>query len=196
MATFGDKLRHCNRCGLSKTRHNVVIGRGSKTPKIMFIGEAPGRNEDLQGKPFVGRSGQLLEKAIGDLGIKSEDYYISNLVKCRPSVDEKDRHPKPDEIKACHYWLDKQLEHLKPLILIPLGKYATEYILGRPVSIMAIAGNKFKVGDFVVYPLIHPAAVLYNPNNQQVWARGLGNIYNEIRRVVEVKEKASQQTLF
>lgn len=190
------KLKECKRCGLSKTRHNVVIGRGGKNPKVLFIGEAPGYNEDMQGKPFVGKSGQVLDKAIRDLGISPEDYYITNLVKCRPYVNDKDRHPEPNEIKACHYWLDKQLERLKPLVLIPLGKYATEYILHRPVSIMAIAGNKFKVGDFVVFPLIHPAAVLYNHSNEKVWARGLGNIYNELRHFLDVKEKARQQTLF
>lgn len=190
------------RCGLSQTRHNVVIGRGGKNPKIVFIGEAPGFNEDIQGKPFVGRSGQLLDKAIRDLGLKPEDYYITNLVKCRPSVGRtpispgKDRHPEPNEIKACHYWLDKQLKRLRPLIIIPLGKYATEYMLGHPVSIMAIAGNRFIVGNYTIFPLIHPAAVLYNSSNQQVWARGLGNIYNHIRKVVEVRGKAKQQTLF
>ncbi|MBR9707616.1 MAG: uracil-DNA glycosylase, partial [Candidatus Diapherotrites archaeon] len=118
----------CTKCVLHETRTNTVPGTGSTSPKIMFIGEAPGANEDLQGKPFVGRAGNLLTQLIESINLTREDVFIGNILKCRPPGN---RNPKPEEIKTCTPYLERQINALKPKVIAPLGTFSTNFILNH-----------------------------------------------------------------
>jgi uracil-DNA glycosylase family 4 len=151
----------CTRCGLAKTRTRVVFGTGSGALGVMFIGEAPGRDEDLTGEPFVGRAGQLLTKVLAALGWSRNDVYIANVLKCRPPEN---RDPLPDEVAMCSPYLLRQISLLEPKILCALGNHAAQLLLNNRVSMARLRG---RVLDFQGVPLVatyHPAAVLRNPN--------------------------------
>lgn len=154
-----DDVLRCPRCDLSLSRTNVVIGSGPLDAKIMLIGEAPGRNEDKQGKPFVGAAGRVLNTVIEGAGIRREDVYIANVVKCRPPEN---RVPKKDEIEACSVYLRKQLEVIAPKIIVLLGKTAAESYLGRKVSMGKEHGKPFEHDGRTVIITYHPASVIYN----------------------------------
>ncbi|MEA1994490.1 MAG: type-4 uracil-DNA glycosylase [Euryarchaeota archaeon] len=164
-----EEIKNCKRCELWKTRTNVVIGAGSLDTDILFIGEAPGYNEDKKGKPFVGKAGKILDELLESVDLAREDVYITNILKCRPP---KNRDPKPKEIKACTPYLNNQIEEINPEKICTLGNFATKYILKSfdltPESIGKIHGKSFKVrnllGDLTILPLYHPAAATYNPN--------------------------------
>lgn len=155
-----EQVAGCTRCGLCETRRNTVPGRGSFTPKILFVGEGPGEQEDLQGQPFVGRAGELLNEAISRAELKPIDYYITNVVKCRPPGN---RNPTLPEMEACADFLKAQREVLKPELIVALGKVAAEYLLGRPVKITRENGaiDFLKDGTMVLI-VLHPAYVLRN----------------------------------
>lgn len=169
MASISDEVAKCNKCGLWKFRTNPVPGEGPPHPKVMFIGEAPGRNEDVMGRPFVGRAGKLLDELLKYIGIERGDVFIGNILKCRPP---KNRNPQPEEIKTCTPFLDRQLEILRPKIICTLGNFSTSYIMekfgleAKPIG--SVHGQAFRVKnlflDAVVIPLYHPAAAIYNPN--------------------------------
>ncbi|WP_424357023.1 uracil-DNA glycosylase [Methanocella sp. MCL-LM] len=154
-----DDVLRCPRCDLSLSRTNVVIGSGPLDAKIMLIGEAPGRNEDKQGKPFVGAAGRVLNTVLEGAGIRREDVYIANVVKCRPPEN---RVPKKDEIEACSVYLKKQLEVISPAFVVLLGKTAAESFLGRKVAMAQEHGKPFKHNDRMVMITYHPAAIIYN----------------------------------
>ena len=154
-----DDVLRCPRCDLSLSRTNVVIGSGPLDARIMLIGEAPGRNEDKQGKPFVGAAGKVLNLALESAGIRREDVYIANVVKCRPPEN---RVPKKDEIEACSVYLKKQLEVISPEFVVLLGKTAAESYLGRKVAMGEEHGKPFKHEDMTVMITYHPAAIIYN----------------------------------
>ncbi len=165
----------CHKCPLNKTRTLPVIGQGSHSAEIMFIGEAPGRNEDLKGRPFCGRAGNILEELLTSIGLKREDVYICNILKCRPPGN---RDPLPAEIKACVPYLDKQIELINPAIICCLGNFATRYILekfGLKDEIQGISRIHGKVmsantlfGKKKIIPLYHPAVATYNINMKGV----------------------------
>ncbi|MDY6865445.1 MAG: uracil-DNA glycosylase [Halobacteriota archaeon] len=164
---ISDKIRNCKRCPLSKTRTNPVFGAGSTDAKIMFIGEAPGRNEDLRGEPFVGAAGKILDELLGSISITRDDVYIANILKCRPP---KNRNPRREEIEICTEYLDDQIEILNPVAIATLGNFASNYLLNKfgiaPESIGNIHGKVFHVSDFQtnfdIVALYHPAVAVYN----------------------------------
>jgi DNA polymerase len=147
----------CTKCRLSAGRTQVVFGDGSGRSGIMFIGEGPGFHEDKQGLPFVGAAGQLLNRLLGEIGLSREEVRIVNVVMCRPPGN---RDPLPDEIEACAPWLEEQIRLVNPRVIVTLGNFATRVILGRPVSISRVRGQKQVVGGRVVIPTFHPAAIL------------------------------------
>jgi len=156
----------CQRCGLVNTRTKIVPGEGSHRAEVMFIGEAPGRDEDAQGRPFVGRAGKLLERLLAEIGIRRSEVFIGNVLKCRPvSSEGKDRKPTEREVSACSHFLDSQIEKIKPKVICTLGDTATQYILRKygikPDAISKIHGKVFEADKLKIIPLYHPAAALY-----------------------------------
>jgi len=163
-----EKVRKCKKCELWKTRTNAVPGEGNPDAKIMFIGEAPGKNEDLYGIPFCGRAGAVLDQLLSEIGLKREDVFITNVLKCRPPGN---RDPKPEEIAACSPYLDEQIKIINPKIIVTLGNYATSYILNKfgfkAENISKVRGKVFKVTTLLtalkIIPTYHPATSLYRP---------------------------------
>lgn len=166
------QIKICKRCPLWKTRTNAVPGEGNEKAKIMFIGEAPGRNEDLQGKPFVGAAGKVLDEMLASIGLQRSEVYITNVVKCRPPGN---RDPLPSEIKACSPYLEKQIEIIKPKIIVTLGRFSMEWVFKRfgllKTKISKAHGKIFEISHiFVEYilPLYHPAVAVYNPEMKKI----------------------------
>lgn len=148
----------CTRCPLAATRTQVVFGAGDPHAELMFIGEAPGHHEDLQGIPFVGASGNLLTQLIEEIGLGRDAVYIANVVKCRPPNN---RDPLPAEIESCRSFLDGQLEHVAPSVVITLGNFATRCLLETKEGITRVRGREYPWKDgIVLVPTFHPAAVL------------------------------------
>ena len=151
----------CNKCDLSIGRKNVVVGDGIFNAPIMLIGEAPGAKEEETGVPFVGRSGQLLMKMLGDIGVfRDKNLYITNTVKCRPPEN---RNPKSMEIKLCKHFLDEQIAAHNPKVIILVGNFATKYFLGKDIGITKVHGKIFESENRILFPVFHPAALLRNP---------------------------------
>jgi DNA polymerase len=147
----------CTQCSLAKGRTRVVPGEGPEDAEVMFIGEAPGQNEDRQGRPFVGAAGQFLEELIGLAGLKRSEVYICNVIKCRPPGN---RDPLPVEIQACSAWLDEQIRLVRPKTIVTLGRFSmSRWFPGQSIS--RIHGQPAKHGDVTVYPMYHPAAALH-----------------------------------
>jgi len=161
------EVRACRKCGLCKTRNNVVFGSGSPEAKLMFIGEGPGHEEDMQGLPFVGRSGELLTKIIEAMGIKRKDAYIANIVKCRPPDN---RNPLPTEMLACEEHLLRQIDIIKPKIICTLGKVSAQALLKSEEPISRMRGKFFPYHGIKLMPTYHPAYLLRNPSEKKaVW---------------------------
>ncbi|MDP3791486.1 MAG: uracil-DNA glycosylase [Candidatus Omnitrophota bacterium] len=158
----------CKCCGLHKTRRNVVFGAGNPKAELMFIGEAPGQDEDIQGLPFVGRAGKLLTKIIEAMGLKREDVYIANILKCRPPNN---RIPSPEEIAACEDIVKKQAQIIKPKVICTLGKFASQTLLKTQTTISVLRGHFQEYNGIKVMPTFHPAYLLRNPNDKKlVWS--------------------------
>ncbi len=151
----------CRRCPLAETRTNLVFGVGNDRADIMFIGEGPGRNEDLQGVPFVGRAGQLLDFYLDAVGIARRDVYISNIVKCRPPDN---RDPLPEEQDACIGWLREQFKLVSPKLIVCLGRIAAKRLIKSDLRITQEHGRVFKKGGVAMMCTYHPAALLRNPS--------------------------------
>ncbi|MCL2383340.1 MAG: uracil-DNA glycosylase [Oscillospiraceae bacterium] len=147
----------CTKCKLSEHRRNVVIGVGNRNANVMFIGEGPGADEDIQGEPFVGRAGKLMDMALNGLGIKREELYIANIVKCRPPGN---RNPEPDEVSSCIEYLKSQIELVDPKIIVLLGSVALKAILGQEYGITASRGKWIEKDGRMYIPTFHPAALL------------------------------------
>lgn len=162
-----EEVLRCARCSLAKTRRNVVFGSGNPKAGLMFIGEAPGADEDAQGLPFVGRAGQLLTKIIEAMGLKREDVYIANILKCRPPNN---REPQPDEISACEENVARQIDLIRPKVICTLGKFASQTLLKTTVPISSLRGNFRDYNGIKVMPTFHPAYLLRNPEDKKlVW---------------------------
>ena len=154
-----EQLRSWKGCALHKTA-NAVLGEGSPTAQIMFIGEAPGQKEDELGRPFVGPAGQLLDELLQSIGLRREDVYISNVVKYRPPGN---RDPTPEEKEQCMPWLKKEIAILRPRVICPLGRHALGHFFST-LSITAVHGKALALTDaMTVFPIYHPAAALHNP---------------------------------
>ncbi len=147
----------CARCGLSRSRNQVVFGEGAAQAALMFIGEGPGRDEDLSGRPFVGRAGQLLTRIIKAMGFERDRIYITNVVKCRPPNN---RDPKPEESAACRDWLDRQLALIKPEVIVALGRVAAHNLLGTEEPISRLRGRFHDLNGIPVMPTFHPSYLL------------------------------------
>ena len=148
----------CTRCPLASGRTNVVFGVGDPNADLMFVGEGPGAQEDLQGEPFVGRSGQLLDRLMQDeLGSGRERFYVCNVVKCRPPGN---RDPRPDEIATCRPWLESQIELIDPKVVVTLGNFATKLLLETTQGITRVRGRSYPFRRAHLVPTYHPAAVL------------------------------------
>ncbi|MBP9742261.1 MAG: uracil-DNA glycosylase [Burkholderiales bacterium] len=157
-----NKARSCVLCKLCKTRTNVVIERGSRNAPFMFVGEGPGEDEDLQGLPFVGRSGQLLDKMIAAMGLNKEsDVYICNIVKCRPPSN---RNPEEEEIAACNHYLRSQIAMVKPKIILTLGRFASQTLLNSKIATTKLRKKVHQYNTIPVVVTYHPAYLLRNPS--------------------------------
>jgi DNA polymerase len=158
LAALAREAAGCTRCPLSEHRTQVVFGVGNPDADLMFIGEAPGRDEDLQGEPFVGRSGKLLDRLMAEeLGVDRDVCYIANVVKCRPPDN---RDPKPDEISSCRPFLVAQLELIRPVVVVTLGNFATKLLLETELGITKVRGRAYPKGAYHLVPTYHPAAAL------------------------------------
>ena len=154
----------CERCELCKTRHNVVVGVGSENAEVMFIGEGPGENEDLQGEQFVGRAGKLLDKMLTAVDLdRNKNIYIANIVKCRPPQN---RDPKPEEQEQCIEWLRSQVRLIKPKIIVCLGRIAAAKIIKPDIKITKEHGQWIQKGDYLMMAMLHPAAILRDPRRK------------------------------
>jgi uracil-DNA glycosylase len=171
-----EKILTCTLCPLSGTRHKAVPGEGPVNAKTMFIGEGPGRQEDLEGRPFVGRAGKFLDECLQSIGLQREQVFITNIVKCRPTEKAgnwvKDRKPTTEEIAACKPYLDQQIELLRPEVICTLGDTARSQVFKRfgleEDTIGHVHGRLFLAGSVRVVPLYHPAAALYDNSHRQI----------------------------
>jgi DNA polymerase len=169
MEDIAVSVKNCKKCDLSRTRNNPVIGDGSTNTKILFIGEAPGYNEDIQGKPFVGKAGKILDELLESIGLSRDEIYIANILKCRPPNN---RNPLKSEMESCTEYLDKQIQVIQPKIIVPLGNFASSFIFEKYNlkfgKISTVHGKKFQAntifGNIAIIPLYHPAVATYNPN--------------------------------
>jgi uracil-DNA glycosylase family 4 len=164
-----DEVLACTRCPLAEGRTNVVFGMGNPAADLVFIGEGPGAEEDKQGLPFVGRSGQLLDRLVlEEMGLTRDDVYIMNTVKCRPPGN---RDPQPNEIDACNPWLELQLDLIAPKVVVTLGNFATKLLLQTSEGITKLRGRTYPFRGSVLVPTFHPAAVLRGGANQMAQMR-------------------------
>lgn len=158
LSNLAKKASVCTLCDLCETRTQVVFGVGSPTADLLFVGEAPGANEDLQGEPFVGRSGKLLDQLVEEeLGMNRSEFYIANVVKCRPPAN---RNPKAVEIETCTPWLQKQIKLIDPKVIMTLGNFSTQYLLQTKTGITQLRGRVHPFGERFLVPTFHPAAAL------------------------------------
>jgi uracil-DNA glycosylase family 4 len=180
LSQVAEEASTCTRCRLSGTRTNVVFGMGNPSADLMFIGEGPGEQEDRQGLPFVGRSGQLLDRLIlEEMGLTRENLYIANTIKCRPPGN---RDPLPDEIELCWPYLEKQLGLIDPRVVVTLGNFATKLLLGTSEGISRLRGRSYPYRSGYLVPTFHPSAAL----------RGGGQVLAQMRAdLVRAKEALS-----
>jgi DNA polymerase len=163
-----DDIGDCTRCKLHTLgRKQIVFGVGNPNADLMFVGEAPGADEDIQGEPFVGRAGQLLTKIIEAINLRREDVYIANVIKCRPPNN---RNPEPDEVEQCEPFLFRQIDLIKPKVIVALGKFAAQCLLRTNDPITRIRGREFTYRDAILIPTYHPAYLLRTPSaKREVW---------------------------
>ena len=172
-----NSIKGCNKCKLCNSRNNIVFGVGNKNAKIMFIGEGPGADEDAQGIPFVGKAGQLMNKAFEGIGLKRDDVYIANIVKCRPPQN---RNPEKDEVEACINYLRNQVMIIKPKIIVLLGSVALKNILGEEYSITKVRGNWIERKGIWYMPTFHPAALLRDESKKLDFWKDLKKVKEKI----------------
>lgn len=153
------QVESCRRCPLCDGRTQTVFGVGNPHARVMFIGEAPGKNEDLRGEPFVGAAGHYLNELLGCAGLRREDVFIANVLKCRPPGN---RDPRPEEIQTCTPYLREQTRTIDPEFIVTLGNFSTKFILKTEVGITRLHGKLQQAGRFKVFPIFHPAAALYD----------------------------------
>ena len=191
------EIAECQRCILAQARKHPVPGEGPENAEIVFIGEGPGFHEDQQGRPFVGAAGQFLEELLEGIGLRREDVYICNVIKCRPPGN---RDPLPEEIDACKPYLDRQIEIISPRMLVTLGRFSMErYFPGAKIS--QIHGQPRKIGGIIYYPMYHPAAALHQPRWRKVVEEDMSKIPQILAEAdtiaeMELPQDAEQLSLF
>ncbi len=183
LAALREEIGDCLRCKLSKERKNIVFGEGNPDALLMFIGEGPGREEDLQGRPFVGDAGKLLTRLIERMGLKREEVYIGNIVKCRPPLN---RDPEEDEISTCLQFIEKQIEIISPIVVVSLGRISAQTLIGTKVPISKVRGRFYEYKGIPLMPTFHPAYLLRNPKDKWlVWE----DAQKVLEKLKEVKDK-------
>jgi DNA polymerase len=182
LSALREYIGDCQRCSLAQTRNTLVLGVGNPEADLLFIGEAPGRNEDLKGEPFVGAAGKLLDELLASIGLHRSEVYIANVLKCRPPGN---RDPLPDEIKTCTPFLAEQVRIIDPKVIATLGNFSTRYVLDTDKGITQLRGRLFEVGGRRVVPIYHPAAALYSPDKRQV-------LFDDFRRLHTVLQWAAE----
>jgi uracil-DNA glycosylase len=178
------QIRDCQRCGLCKTRTKFVFGSGSAYAGVMFVGEAPGKNEDLQGLPFVGQAGKLLDELLGSIGFDRSEVFIANVLKCRPPGN---RDPQIEEINICKDHLMEQIKIIEPKIICTLGKYSTQLLLNTDKGITGLRGKVFRIDNRIVMPINHPAAALYMPSKMEI----LKQDFQKIKKLLDSDSEVS-----
>lgn len=157
------QVQACHGCTLAEGRTQIVFGDGNPHARVMLIGEAPGKNEDLQGVPFVGAAGKYLDELLGFAGLERSEVYIANILKCRPPSN---RDPRPEEIQTCTPFLREQTRTVDPEVIVTLGNFATKFILKTDRGITGMHGQMHQAGKFKVFPVFHPAAALYDSSKK------------------------------
>jgi DNA polymerase len=175
---IGDCVR-CKLHGMGRTQ--IVFGVGNPNADLMFVGEAPGADEDIQGEPFVGRAGQLLTKIIEAIGMRREDVYIANVLKCRPPGN---RNPEPDEVEQCEPFLLRQIDVIKPKVIVALGKFAAQCLLRTNEPITRLRGREYKFRDAILMPTYHPAYLLRTPSAKR-------DVWEDMKRVKTIIEEGA-----
>ena len=184
-----EEVSTCKACSLCEGRTNVVFGEGNPHARVMIIGEAPGKNEDLQGKPFVGAAGKFLDELLEVAGLKREDVFIANVLKCRPPSN---RNPKPEEIEACATFLRQQTQTISPDVIVTLGNFATQFILRTGVGITHLRGTVQRAGRFLFLLVFHPAAAIYDRSKKDV----LLSDFERVGSLVRDRMATKQEELF
>ncbi|MFW6140402.1 MAG: uracil-DNA glycosylase [Acidobacteriota bacterium] len=165
ISSLEQEVKKCRACSLAKTRKNAVLGEGNIETDLMFVGEGPGRDEDIQGKPFVGKAGQLLTRIIKAMKFEREDVYITNVIKCRPPEN---RNPRASEIEKCQRFLLKQIELISPKIIVTLGNVPTRYFLNKTAGITSLRGRFYPYHDIRIMPTFHPSYLVRNEDNKEL----------------------------
>lgn len=179
LQSLAAEVAECTRCLLHRARTHAVPGEGPENAEIMFVGEAPGFHEDQQGRPFVGAAGQFLEELLESIGLAREDVFITNVIKCRPPGN---RDPLPREIEACEPYLDRQIELIRPTVVVTLGRFSMARAFPK-ARISRVHGEARKIEGVVYYPMYHPAAALHRPSLR-------GTVEADMRGIPEVIERA------
>lgn len=174
-----NRYANCQRCNLSQTRRHLVFGEGNPQTRLVFVGEAPGREEDLQGYPFVGQAGKLLDKILASIELERRDIYITNILKCRPPNN---RNPNPEEISTCQNILWEQLEIIKPKLICALGKFAAQTLLNSQERIGNLRGRWFDLKGIKLLVTYHPAYLLRNPQDKRL-------VWNDMKKLKAEYEK-------
>jgi DNA polymerase len=178
LAELDAQVKACTDCRLHEGRTNTVFGKGDPTSRVMFIGEGPGRDEDLQGAPFVGRSGQLLTKMLAAIDLRREDVYITNIVKCRPPEN---RAPEDDEVRCCEKYLSAQIDAIRPRVICALGRVAAQWLLDTKAPLSELRGAENVHKETPVLVTYHPAALLRNPGlKRDAW-----DDFKKLRAIIE-----------
>ena len=181
---IAEDIRQCKKCPLFRDRTNTVPGEGARDAEILFIGEGPGKNEDEQGRPFVGQAGKFLDELINSIGKKRKDVFIANVVKCRPPGN---RDPYSEEVKTCWQYLERQVKSIKPKLIVTLGRHSMDRFLPN-MKISQIHGEPKRkeienFGKLIFYPIYHPAATLYNPNLRSVLMEDFARIPEVLKEI-------------
>jgi DNA polymerase len=176
------QILNCTRCPLYRTKKNYVVGEGSRSPDIMFVGEGPGESEDEMGRPFVGRAGQLLDRIIHKMGYSRESVFIGNIVKCRPPAN---RDPQKEEVDACLPYLQRQIEMLKPKVLVCLGRVALNNLLGGDYAITRVRGQRFFYENIPVIPTFHPSYILHQRSREGI-SKAKWDVWNDMEKVLGI----------
>lgn len=184
------QVESCRRCPLCDGRTQTVFGVGNPHARVMFIGEAPGKNEDLQGEPFVGAAGHYLNELLGCAGLRREDVFIANVLKCRPPGN---RDPRPEEIQTCTPFLREQTRTIDPEVLVTLGKFSTQFVLKTQVGITRLHGRVQRAGKFLVFPIFHPAAALYDGAKREALENDFVTLGQVLHQLEEQKAKAAKE---
>lgn len=184
------QVESCRRCPLCDGRTQTVFGVGNPHARVMFIGEAPGKTEDLQGEPFVGAAGHYLNELLGCAGLRREDVFIANVLKCRPPGN---RDPRPEEIQTCTPFLREQTRTIDPEVLVTLGKFSTQFVLKTQVGITRLHGRVQRAGKFLVFPIFHPAAALYDGAKREALENDFVTLGQVLHQLDEQKAKAAKE---